>query len=211
MTEVAIEWLRNWSDLSLGSGIALALIFVVANFVLFPRMFLCLGAGTMFGLLAIPIILTSTTVGGVLSFLLARHLLADRLQRQFDKQPRLRAVADAVDGESWRVVALLRLGSPIPTTVQNYFFGITRIRLWPYTVATFVFTIPQVLLYVYIGAVGRTALIEELLVNSQPGANGSRRGLLDDDCIPDLAESAGCASIAAPNIVAPRPGKQARY
>ena len=63
MTEVVIEWLRNWGNLSLSSGIALGFIFVVANFVPFPRTFLCFGAGTIFGLWAIPIIATSTTVG----------------------------------------------------------------------------------------------------------------------------------------------------
>ena len=161
MTEIVIEWLRNWGNLSLSSGIALGFIFVVANFVPFPRTFLCFGAGTIFGLWAIPIIATSTTVGGVLCFLSARHLLADRLQRRLDQQPRLRAVADVIDGESWRVVALLRLGSPIPTIVQNCFFGITRIRLRPYAFATFVFTIPQIVLYVYIGALGRAALMDD--------------------------------------------------
>jgi uncharacterized membrane protein YdjX (TVP38/TMEM64 family) len=161
MNDIITEWLRHFGGLSFVSGATLALIFAAANFVPFPRTFLCLGAGTVFGLMAVPIILPSTTLGGVLSFLLARYVLADRLQRQVDKQPQLRAIADAIDSESWRAVALLRLASPVPTTVQNYLFGTTRIRLWPYTVATFVFTIPQVFLYVYIGAVGRAALLEK--------------------------------------------------
>jgi uncharacterized membrane protein YdjX (TVP38/TMEM64 family) len=161
MTESLIEWLRSWGELSLNSGVVLAFIFVAGSFVLFPRTFLCFGVGAIFGPAAIPIILPSTTIGGVLAFLLARYLLAARLQRQLDRRPRLRVIADAMDSESWRVVALLRLGSPIPTTVQNYLFGITRIRLWPYTVATFVFTVPQVVLYVYIGAAGRVALLED--------------------------------------------------
>lgn len=161
MTEPLIEWLRSWGDLSPASWLVLALVFLVASFIFFPRTFLCLGVGALYGLPAVLIILPSTTLGGVLAFLTARYLFADRLQRRVDRYPKLRAIADAIDSESWRVVALFRLASPVPNSVQNYFFGLTRIGLWPYTLATLVFTIPQTFLYVYIGAIGRSALIED--------------------------------------------------
>ena len=68
---------------------------------------------------------------------------------------------NAVNAEGWRIVALCRLASPIPSTIQNAIFGLTRIALWPYTWATFVFTIPQIILYVYLGAIGKAALLGE--------------------------------------------------
>jgi uncharacterized membrane protein YdjX (TVP38/TMEM64 family) len=40
-------------------------------------------------------------------------------------------------------------------------FGLTRIPLWPYIWSTFVFTIPQIILYAYLGAIGKAALIGE--------------------------------------------------
>ena len=100
-------------------------------------------------------------MGGVLAFLAARYLLADRLQRWLDHSPKLRVIANAIDSESFRIVALLRFGSPIPNAVQNYFFGLTRIALWPYVVASFLFSIPQMALYVYLGSVGRSILIDD--------------------------------------------------
>jgi uncharacterized membrane protein YdjX (TVP38/TMEM64 family) len=42
--------------------------------------------------------------------------------------------------------------SPVWCAVQNYLFGLTRIRLLPFTLAMFFFTIPQVTLYVCLGA-----------------------------------------------------------
>lgn len=161
MIDAAVQWLHNWDHLNAGSAAALAVIFFGAAFVLIPRTFLCLAVGAIFGPPAIAIILPSTTLGGVLAFLLSRYVLADRLQREVDKRPQLRAVADAFDSEGWRVVALLRFGAPIPNAVQNYLFGITRIGLWAFTAATFVFTIPQVVLYVYIGAAGREAILDD--------------------------------------------------
>lgn len=46
--------------------------------------------------------------------------VAGPLQRELDRRPRLRKIADAVDSEGWRVVALLRFWSPIATVIQNY-------------------------------------------------------------------------------------------
>jgi uncharacterized membrane protein YdjX (TVP38/TMEM64 family) len=91
----------------------------------------------------------------------ARYVLAERLRRRFDGKPMLQAIAQAVDSEGWRILALLRLASPIPGPVANYAFGLTRIGLWPYTIVTFLCTLPLTLLQVYLGATGRAALIEE--------------------------------------------------
>jgi uncharacterized membrane protein YdjX (TVP38/TMEM64 family) len=171
MTDALIAWLQNWGELHPGSGAVLALVFLVSGLVLIPRTFLCLASGAMFGLGTIPIILPSTTLSAVIGFLLARYLFADWLQRQVDRRPRFRAVMDAIDSEGWRIVALLRFGSPLPSTVQTYLFGITRIGVVPFTIATLLFTIPQVCLYVWLGAAGRAALLDD-------GSSGLSRGLM---------------------------------
>lgn len=161
MTDQFIAWLQGLGALSLTSGLILALAFVVAAFVFFPRTFLCLAAGGLYGLPAMPVVLVGSAAGNVLAFLAARYLFADRLQRRLNRYPHLRAIAKAIDSESWRIVALLRFASPVPSSVQNYFFGLTRIGLWPYTWATLAFNIPQIVLYVYLGAVGRSMLIDD--------------------------------------------------
>ena len=97
----------------------------------------------------------------VIAMLLARYLFAERLRHAIERKPKLVAIMDAVDAEGWRIVALCRLASPIPSMIQSALFGLTRIRVWPYAWATFVFTTPQIALYAYLGAVGRTALLGE--------------------------------------------------
>ena len=163
MYDAVTQWLPGGVELSVNSAILLFLIFFAASFVLIPRTFLCLGAGASFGLLAVLIILPSTMFGGILAFLLARHLLSVRLQTYIDARPRLRRIAAAVDEEGWRVVALLRFASPVPNAVQNYVFGLTRIGFLPFAITTLLFTIPQVMLYVYLGATGRAVLLDENL------------------------------------------------
>src|SRR5580704_13770508 len=118
MSHTLATWLQGWSELNLAAAAALALVFVVSGLAPIPRTFLCLAAGTVFGLPAVPIILPSTTLGGVIGFLLARYLFSAWLWREVDRRPRLRAMMDAVDSEGWRIVGLLRFGSPVPTMVQ---------------------------------------------------------------------------------------------
>jgi uncharacterized membrane protein YdjX (TVP38/TMEM64 family) len=123
MQDALAQWLQNWGELSLAAAAAMALVFIVNGLVLVPRTFLCLGAGAIYGIHAIPIIVPSTTVGGVIGFLLARYFFASWLRRQVDERPRLRALMDGVNSESWRVVALLRFGSLVPTTVQTIYLA----------------------------------------------------------------------------------------
>lgn len=163
MYDTLTQWLPQAGELGVRSSMTLALIFFCASFVLIPRTFLCLGAGASFGLSAVPIILPSTMLGGVLAFLLARYLLSERLQTYIEARPRLRRFSAAVDEEGWRVVALLRFASPVPNAVQNYVFGLTRIGFLPFTLTTFAFSIPQVLLYVYLGSAGRAVLMDDNL------------------------------------------------
>ena len=161
VTQALVDFLRRWGELSPSSAAVLALVFVAGGLVPVPRTFMSLAAGVVFGMPAIPVIMPSTTVGSLIAFLLARYLFAQRLWRWVERKPKALAIMNAVNGEGWRIVGLCRLASPIPSTIQNAIFGLTRIRLWPYLWATFVFTIPQTILYVYLGAIGKAALIGE--------------------------------------------------
>jgi len=143
------------------SAAVLALVFIAGGLVPVPRTFLTLAAGVVYGMASVPVVIPATTIGCLIAFLLARYLFAGRLWRALQDKPKLMAVMNAVEVEGWRIVALCRLASPIPSTIQSALFALTRIGLWPYTWATFVFTIPQILLYVYLGSIGKAALLGE--------------------------------------------------
>ena len=161
VTQALVDFLRRWGELSPSSAAVLALVFVAGGLVPVPRTFLTLAAGVVFGMAAIPIIMPATTTGCLIAFLVARYLFADRLWRWIERKPKLLAIMNAVNAEGWRIVALCRLASPIPSTIQNALFGLTRIGLWPYLWSTFVFTTPQIILYSYLGAIGKAALLGE--------------------------------------------------
>jgi uncharacterized membrane protein YdjX (TVP38/TMEM64 family) len=168
------DWFRTWGDLTPTTGLALAAIFIVASLGL-PRVLLSISAGAAFGLGSLLIVQPSTTIGAVVAFLAARYLIADRVRRRIDTRPVLQAIAGAIDSEGWRIVALIRLASPVPSSLSNYVFGITRIGLAPYTIATLICTLPQNFLYIYLGATGRAMLLEETLSPLQLGLMLARK------------------------------------
>jgi uncharacterized membrane protein YdjX (TVP38/TMEM64 family) len=158
--ELIVRWLESWGQLDVGAVSALAVVFILAAFVPVPRTFLLLGAGAAFNMKSALVIVPSTTVGCVLAFLLARGTLRDWAERQTGKRPLWRVLAQAIDDQGWRIAALMRFWGPLPNCVQNYLFGLTNIGLLPYSVITAVFTLPQLMLYLYFGASGRSVLLE---------------------------------------------------
>src|SRR5262249_5962442 len=112
----------------------------------------------VFGFIAIPVALLASTLGSVLAFLFSRYLFRSRFLKMIDRRPVWKALVQAIDAEGWRLVGLLRLASLIPGAATSYLLGVTGIGLWPYAAATFVGMLPQIVLFVYIGAAGQMAL-----------------------------------------------------
>jgi uncharacterized membrane protein YdjX (TVP38/TMEM64 family) len=161
MTESIGHWFHQLGALTPLSGTALGVFFLLAAFVVFPRTLLILTAGATFGLGAAPIILIGGTAGGILAFSLSRYLASAWFRKKLQRRPLLRAVAQAVDDEGWRIVALMRLGAPVPSALQNYLFGLTKINPVSYSISTLLFSAPQVFLFAFLGATGRASIVND--------------------------------------------------
>lgn len=161
MTDFINQLFRDWGELTLGSGMALAAMFAIAAFVIFPRTILILTAAATFGFKVFPFVLLGSVTGSILAFLLARYVAANWVQSKIARYPLLHTVANVIDEEGWRIIALLRLGAPIPSSLQNYALGLTRIDLKTYSLATLVFSIPQIALFSFMGASGRASVLED--------------------------------------------------
>ncbi len=158
MTSTLIESITALQSAPLISMGALIVALVIGSLVFVPRPPLCIAGGLMLGFAAIPIAALAATAGAVLGFLTSRHLLRSRFTQTVQRRPVWQAAVEATNHEGWRLIVLLRLASPIPGTITNYLFGLSRIGLIPYTAATFFGQMPQIVIFVYMGAVGRSAL-----------------------------------------------------
>lgn len=158
--------MKQFTDWIKTQGTAGMLIFMasyVVGAVLFlPASLFTVAAGIAFGfgrglLLAI----SSAAIGAAISFLISRHVARGLVEKRLAKNERLKAFDAAIAQEGWKVVLLLRLVPIFPFPIGNYFFGLTKIRFWPFFFATMVGIIPGSALYVYLGKTAQIVLGEK--------------------------------------------------
>jgi len=160
-SERIVQWLESWGHLDLPAACVLATLVVASSFLPFPRTFVFIGAGAAFGMRSLLVILPVAAVASVLAALLARYVLRDWVERQIEKRATWRLIAQAVNDEGWRIMALMRFFGPMPNSAQNYLFGLTKIGLLPYFLITTICTAPQLIFFNYLGASGRALLLED--------------------------------------------------
>lgn len=138
-------------------AVVYGLIYVAATLLLVPAIPLTLGAGFLFGLARGSVVVSlSSTAAAALAFLLARSLARLPIERIAAGSPRFRAFDRAIARGGWKVVVLLRLSPIIPFSLSNYLYGMTALRFWPYLAASWIAMLPATLLFVSLGAAGRT-------------------------------------------------------
>jgi uncharacterized membrane protein YdjX (TVP38/TMEM64 family) len=136
--------------------ILFVVMYAFATVLFVPGSVLTLAGGALFG----PIWgtlwnLTGATLGATLAFVIARYVASDWVaERSSDRLGRLMR---GVEEEGWRFVAFVRLVPLFPFNLVNYAFGLTRIRLREYVLASLVCMAPGALAYTYLGYAGREA------------------------------------------------------
>src|SRR5205809_6165614 len=128
-------------------------IYVVATVVFIPGSVLTLGAGAVFGVrLGSVCVSISATLGATAAFLVGRYLARDAIARKIEKNEKFAAIDRAVADEGWKIVFLTRLSPVFLFTLLNYAFGLTRVRLSHYVLASWLGMIPGTVMYVYLGS-----------------------------------------------------------
>ncbi len=155
------EWLGSFQDWVRGLGpagmVLYGAVYIVAVVLFVPGLPLTLGAGFLFGLWrGVLLVSAASTLAAALAFLIGRYFARRAVERLARKDPRFEAIDRAIGKEGWKVVALLRLSPLVPFSLSNYLYGLTSVRLAPYVVTSWVAMLPATVLYVYLGAAGRT-------------------------------------------------------
>jgi uncharacterized membrane protein YdjX (TVP38/TMEM64 family) len=147
---------RELQRFGVWAPILFLLLYALGTVLFVPGSVLTLAGGALFG----PIWgtlwnLTGATFGATLAFLIARYLASDWVAAR--SSDRLGRLIRGVEEEGWRFVAFVRLVPLFPFNLVNYAFGLTRIRLREYVLASLVCMAPGALAYTYLGYAGREA------------------------------------------------------
>ncbi|MBA4147669.1 MAG: TVP38/TMEM64 family protein [Verrucomicrobia bacterium] len=154
------EWLKQVVEWVGGLGPWGVLLFigvyVVATVLFIPGSVLTLGAGAVFGVVWGSIYVSiGSTLGATCAFLVGRHLARDLVARKLEGKERFAAIDKAVEREGWKIVGLTRLSPIFPFTLLNYAYGLTRVKLWHYVLASWIGMMPGTVMYVYLGSVAK--------------------------------------------------------
>jgi uncharacterized membrane protein YdjX (TVP38/TMEM64 family) len=133
--------------------IIFVLVYALGTVLFLPGSVLTIAGGAMFG----PVWgtlwnLIGATLGATLAFMIARYLASDWVAKRAGEG--LGRLMRGVEEEGWRFVALVRLVPLFPFNLVNYAFGLTRIALAQYVVASFVCMAPGAFAYTYVGYAG---------------------------------------------------------
>ena len=150
--------LESWVKSSGSAGpIVFMLFYIVGTVFFFPGAALTLAGGALFG----PVLgsfynLTAATIGAMISFLAARYLAHEWVEKKAGG--RMKQLKQGVEGEGWKFVAFVRLVPLFPFNVLNYALGLTKIKFSHYSIASYIFMLPGSIAYTYLGYVGREAV-----------------------------------------------------
>lgn len=158
----AVEQLGAWGP------VLFVVIYVLACVLFLPGSVLTLGAGAVFGVVWGSVYVSlASTLGATASFLVGRYFARRWVARKIAGNAMFAAIDHAVAAEGWKIVGLTRLSPVFPFTLLNYAFGVTRVSLRDYVLASWVGMMPGTVMYVYLGSLARA------------GAEGQRKTPVD--------------------------------
>lgn len=137
--------------------------YLIGPTVFFPASLLSMTGGVLFGpFWGSLYTICSATVGATIPFLVTRRFGRKPLEKllsksmNFDEQ--FKAFEQSVAQQGWKYVAFTRLVTVFPFLILNYTFGLTKVSLWTYVWASFVFMLPGTFMFNYMGYAGSEAL-----------------------------------------------------
>ncbi len=140
------EWINGLGRLGY---VVFILLHIVSMIVVTPRYVLAVTAGLLFDPMTAIILVTISSVSGACAtFLIARYLARDMVERWFVRHERFEKMYGLTAKYGAIMVAATRLTPFFPATILNYGFGVTKITFTTYFLSTLVSMIPGTVMYV---------------------------------------------------------------
>jgi uncharacterized membrane protein YdjX (TVP38/TMEM64 family) len=155
-----VDWIGNAREyiqhLGVWSGIVFPIAYALCNLLLLPGGVLSMGGGFFFGLWwGFFLILAGNLLGAALAFLIARKVGRQKIERLLSNNRRLRILDGALARHGWKIIVLSQLNPLAPTSLLNYLYGLTRVRLGRCVFWIALGQIPGLFLYAFIGTLGQ--------------------------------------------------------
>jgi uncharacterized membrane protein YdjX (TVP38/TMEM64 family) len=152
--EQVVLLLRWFDDQGAWAPLLFILIMAAVVVLVLPGVLFTTGAGFVFGVVEGSVyVVTGTTLGATLAFVIARYLFGQRARRFIIAHSRIRLLSEEVVPHGWKIVLLIRLIPFFPSKISNYFFGLTPFSLRGYVGGSLLGFIPLSVHNVYLGSI----------------------------------------------------------
>lgn len=153
---LSLDNLARLRDYVEGFGSAAPLVFIAgyaaATVAFLPGTPLTLLAGLAFGPVKGTIyVVVGATIGLTLAFLVARYAARGLVSSWVEESERLARLDSEVERQGWRILLITRLVPLFPFNLQNYAYGLTKIRFWTYVLVSALCIIPGSTAYTFAG------------------------------------------------------------
>ncbi|MBF6560562.1 MAG: TVP38/TMEM64 family protein [Candidatus Binataceae bacterium] len=145
-----LEWIASLGALA---PIVFIIAYIVACVLFIPGAIMTISGGAIFGVVRGSIYVSiGATIGATMAFLIGRYFAREWVAAKLAGNRTFSAIDEAVGREGWKIVGLTRLSPLFPFVLLNYAYGLTRVRLRDYVLASWIGMIPGGVMYVYIGS-----------------------------------------------------------
>jgi uncharacterized membrane protein YdjX (TVP38/TMEM64 family) len=129
---------------------------IILNVVFFMYAFINYSSGLIFGfkrgfIISYAIVIISAIIG----FFISRNILKNKVEKKIKKYELLNNIhknQDSYNTIEWIIYNIISRVSPLPFTINNYFWGSTKITFINYIIGTMIGVLPWLLFEVYIGS-----------------------------------------------------------
>jgi uncharacterized membrane protein YdjX (TVP38/TMEM64 family) len=133
------------------------------SILLLPTLPLNILAGVLWGALLGGIYsLVAVSISATIAFILTRYLVHEYIQKYFTHKY-WKWIMNNTNKSGWKIVAFTRVNPIFPTSLLNYFYGLTSIKYSHYILASVIFLLPLILAFSYLGSsIGNAVVNDEV-------------------------------------------------
>lgn len=145
--------IKDWVS---GFGIIAPLIYIsfyiLGTLFFLPGLPITVLSGIAFGpVWGVVYVWVGATGGAAFAFLAARYVARELVENWVAGNAQFQEIDEKVEQEGWRIVMFTRLVPFFPFNLQNYAYGLTKIKFLTYVLVSAIFMLPGTIAYVQIG------------------------------------------------------------
>ncbi len=145
--------IKEWvSDFGVIAPLVYICFYIVATLFFLPGLPITVLSGLAFGpVLGVVYAAIGAIIGVSLAFLVARYVARELVESWVAGNKQFQKIDEKVEQQGWRILMFTRLVPIFPFNLQNYAYGLTKIKFLTYLPVSAIFMLPGTIAYVQIG------------------------------------------------------------